>query len=81
MTLFFLQVVMNKHGTPLLREYSPFSAQAIEGKAVHGPGHGLYMVKEGQKRIFPDYDTFCVSGRLAHAPTHPPVHPSDGPTE
>ena len=56
--------LMQREGTHLLREHAPISHQAflalLHGKAVMGdaPDRAIYLILNGTRRMFPDYDTF-----------------------
>ena len=51
---------MNKKKTPCLASYSPVNAAVLEGKAITLDNRAMYLVKDGKKRPFPNYDTFLA---------------------
>jgi hypothetical protein len=51
---------MNKRKTPCLAAYRPVDSKVLEGKAITMDSRAMYLVREGQKHPFPNYDTFVA---------------------
>jgi hypothetical protein len=51
---------MNKKKTPCLSAYSPVNAAVLEGKAITMDNRAMYLVRDGKKLPFPNYDTFLA---------------------
>ena len=51
---------MNKKKTPCLSAYSPVNAANLEGKAITMDNRAMYLVRDGKKLPFPNYDTFVA---------------------
>lgn len=59
-------VKMNQRNTPLLHTYLPLSQSLLTLQLNNTPimegGRGIYMIVDGQKRVFPNMDTFYAFG-------------------
>jgi len=51
---------MNKKKTPCLSGYLPVDATVLDGKAITTDNRVMYLVRNGSKCVFPDYDTFLA---------------------
>eukprot|EP00597_Dinobryon_sp_UTEXLB2267_P005225 CAMPEP_0170078418 /NCGR_PEP_ID=MMETSP0019_2-20121128/15010_1 /TAXON_ID=98059 /ORGANISM="Dinobryon sp., Strain UTEXLB2267" /LENGTH=147 /DNA_ID=CAMNT_0010291277 /DNA_START=757 /DNA_END=1200 /DNA_ORIENTATION=- len=51
---------MNKKKTPCLSSYLPVDATVLDGKAITMDNRVMYLVRNGTKCVFPDYDTFLA---------------------